>query len=1095
MTTTKKINQVLFSIFLFILSICLTLCSVISIKDIAYAEDMASPQQITVTNGDFNSSSTTALQSTPSGWTKSGSSTGKNGVINVSENSFSSRASSYALSSTENPGKPYTIQDIELDNHIMMINAKSKATTSESNHLGYVSSTIALKAYSYYKISVWTLTQENAVASIYVSGLGDDVENASFERYSTNVWTEYRFYIATGIDSKNATIELWLGSKTKDSLNAVFFDHITVNQISNNFFYDEAEKYLNSEYDSNRDNLLKRINIIDLREPSLNLITNPNFETGNFDGWKVVNYLPKGADAKIVSIQNRASMESLGLEYLGSSYSAKNNYALTLYSTGKDLVNVGYESTSFNVLPYETYKITVWAKVSSSFSGKAHLTLKEGNAVSNFYGEDYNDFYTPVEKTVEISSNTKNNLTNDYTPYYFYVKGHNLFETNFTLQLWLGNGENGATGCVVFDDISFEKISWEQYNSADTTNATKVELSTVTGSPSVANGTFNNADSLEKDFVYPVTPSDWTRETEDNTKSVYGIINTYSPYYEANKSNYGNAVNPQNPTNSALSVDKDVNNVLMLYNKNDTYQSVTSNALTTTKDSYQRVSFDYKTVQQEASRNLLNVYILDNDNNVLFADENLFSSDWTTYTLLIKSNTYASSLKLKLSLGNAQNLVRGYLYVDNVKFETDSSMTDELYKDYVNAHKTLDFSITNFNFISNEQKHGMYTPFRYEQALEVGENIDETNPVAYGGIINGKDNIYGIENSKNNDNALKYMPAFITNSTSRYTLTSKESLTLEADKYYKISVDAYTRFSGNTEQSDKKDDEKLKYGAIFSLKGIDKQFDAIISNDTWTTYTIYAQVSNQTSVNLRFGIFNESPEIQGQAFFDNFKLETIEKNEYDQGISKVETDKTILSITNSDTKTDDEDNSPNDNNNNTDNSMIWYLIPSAILFVALVIALCGYFMKKVTIKKWERKKMAEYDRNTTLHRDVIRHEAEKIRDSKVKELEAQIADVQAEIERIEQVHKDNLKQNRKTSDKGITRAEERDFKAYAQRHTKLENQVEMLKAKIDSLNMPEYLLSIQRNLMLEKVRKEREEKERQNKLKKEQKRAEKNNKK
>ena len=44
----------------------------------------------------------------------------------------------------------------------------------------------------------------------------------------------------------------------------------------------------------------------------------------------------------------------------------------------------------------------------------------------------------------------------------------------------------------------------------------------------------------------------------------------------------------------------------------------------------------------------------------------------------------------------------------------------------------------------------------------------------------------------------------------------------------------------------------------------------------------------------------------------------------------------------------------------------------------------------------------------------------------------------------------------------------------------------MLKGKIDALNMPEYLLGVQRNLTIEKIRKEREEKEKQAKLKKQQ---------
>ena len=1086
MTKTQKSNRIKLSIFLIFVAICtMFVAQIPNLKGKVVAEQMAS-NEISITNSDFDYSTTTSLQSTPNGWSKTGSSSGVSGVICVDEESFSKRASSYALTSTQNPNKPYTIQSVPLDDYVLMINAKESTDKTESpNHLGYKSNDISLESYSYYKLSIWTLTQNNAKASIYVSGLSQETQNTSFEEYTTGVWTEYRFYIATGIDEETINIELWLGSQTKDSLNAVFFDHITMSQISGNYFYDEAEKYLSMPQED-QDIYLARKNIIDLRDYETSLIENADFETSTLNGWKVVDYMTKGSDAKIVSVNNRASMESLGIEYLGSDLSAQNNYALVLYSTGKDKVSLGYESSSFKVQPYETYKITVWAKLSSDFSGKASIVLSEGNDVSNFYGEEYSDFYTPVSETLSISSNTTNSLTNNYTPYFIYVKGHELFETSFTIQLWLGTEDEGATGSVIFDNISFEKISWEQFENAEDSNSISLSPTTLSGDLSVANGTFNSAEDLQKDFTYPVTPSDWTHSAENTNKSMYGIINTYSPIYEANKNLFGNARNPKNPSSSAGDVSSDVNNMLMLYNMENTYQSVTSAELTTTKETYQKITFDYKTVIQTLNNQLMNVYVTDSDGNILYSDEGIYSSNWAQYSLVIRSTSYSSTIKLVIALGSENNPVSGYLYVDNVRFENDDTMTDDLYQDYVESHKTLDFSITNFNFISSEQKYGMYTPYRYEQKLEAGEQSTNGNDIAYGGIIDGRDNIYGIENSENNTEALKYMPAFKADTKATYTLVSKETLTLETEKYYKFSFEVFTRFFGDTEQTDKEEDEKLDYGAIFSLNGIDKSFSPIVSNDAWTTYTMYVEVSNETSVNLRFGILNESEEIQGQAFFDNFVFETIEEEEYNQAIERSKEDATILAVLKTDTEAEEEDTTEPEENEN-DPSTLLYLIPSLILFVALVIALVAYYMKKVTIKKWERKKASEYDRNSTLYRDVIRREAEQIRDKKVKELEAQISTIKEKIASIEEIHKNNLKQQRETSGNEITKAVERDFKAYAKQHTKLENEIEAIKSKIDSLNMPEYLLSVQRTITLEKIRKEKEAKEAEIKKQKEQK--------
>ncbi len=1085
-TANKKFRYLSIIIISLILAICLIFYPSVN-NGFALAEDMASTE-ITITNSDFDSSSTASLQSTPNGWSRVGSSSGTNGVISVNPDTFSNRASSYALTNSQNPSKPYTQSGHELDNHILMINSKSETNSNESNHLGYESNDITLSAYSYYRFSIWTLTQTNARASIYIDGLGDDVENTSFESYTTNGWTEYRFYIATGINEETITLQLWLGTKTSDSTNAVFFDHITARQLSGNYFYDEAGQYVGTD-----NVVLNRTNIIDLRDTLDGMIENADFELGNFSGWTVENYLPIGGDAKIVSIQNRASMESLGLDYIGSSLSAQNKYALVMYSTTNDAVTVEYESTSFEVLPYETYKITIWAKVSDDFNGTAYVTLREGTDVSNFYGEDYSeDFYTPVEQAVSITSNTTNTLTNDYTPYYIYVKGHDLYKTSFSLVLGFGNSEAGATGCVIFDDITFESISHEQFDSASTTNSISVEPSILTGSPTVENGTFNSADTLDKNFEYPVKPTSWTSQTENDTSSMYGIVNTYSPLYEENRATYGNARNPGNPSTTNLGTNSDVNNVLMLYNYQETYQSVTSADISTTANSYQLLSFDYKTVAQSLNNALLSVYITDSDGNILYADEGISSSEWTNYSVMINTDTYTTTLRLMLALGTEDAPVTGYLYVDNVRFETSNLVTDDTYEDYANSHNTLDFSLTNFGFVSNETVNGIHTPYMYEQSLEDGEDATQGNTVAYGGMINAEDNIFRITHSNSNDTNETYMPAFISNSIARYTLTGKESLTLSADTYYKISIDVYTRFTGDTLQEGVEEDEKLKFGAIFGLVGMDRNFEEIVSNDEWTTYTIYVTVNEDTSIQLQFGILSESAKIQGQAFFDNLTLETIEQSEYDHAVERYADDDTVLLLTTEDTTTEDNGDNNTGNDDNQTDGLIWYVIPTAILFIALVIALCAYFMKKVTIKKWERKKASEYDRESTLYRDVVRREAEQIRDAKIKEYQDKIDEIKSELTRIEEVHQEILKKQRTTSgQQEITKAMERDFKAYASKHTKLENQIEALNAKIESFKLPEYLISIQRGIIIEKVKKEKQEKERKIKEQKAQKKAEK----
>lgn len=1059
MTKTKNVNKLLLAMLVIFMAISVVFSfPVLSRQATVKAAVEMNSDNVTITNGDFSSSSSTALQSTPSGWSKLSDSQGKSGIINVKDTNFSNRYTSYALQSTQNPGKAYTSTTNKLDDHVLMINAKSSKDSNDKNNQGYESSAISLSAYSYYKLSLWAYTQGNSFASIYLDGLTD--EKQSFEQFQTNGWTEYRFYIATGAESKNLKIQLWLGTESVESYDAVFFDHVTMNQISENYFADEA--VANST-----------VKVTDLRDYTTSLITNANFETGTKEGWTIDGYLPLKGSAQVVNINTPAGMESLGLNYAGSNLSQNNNYSLVLYS--KEGSHFAYQSTSFEIKPYECYKVTVSAKV-VDFTGSASIMLCEGEDILNFYPTLDEDFYTPLTSSVSISTtNSTSKASNGYTTYSLYVKGHELYSSSVYLKLVYGTEEADAKGAIVFDDVRFEKISSKTMEDSTDSNTAKLELTTITSKPEFDNGTFNYAEVVEKDYKFPIKPSSWTYETSDEDNTTYGIVNTHSKYYDAQKVNYGNAKNPENPSSTAVSINSDVNNVLMLWNKSNAYQSVTSTSFSTASNSYQKITFDYKTVRLSESTKLMNVYILDSDNNVLYADEGISSSNWATYTAYIKTNDHTHSLKLKISLGKENDENVGYLYVDNVKFETDSNMTDESYEAYADIHKTLDFQVGSFNLISTETVNGVYTPFRYTQTLEKGTQTTSGNPIAFGGVINGEDNSFGITNSENNENALKYMPVIRVNGEATYALKSKDAYSLTADSYYKFSIDIQTRMFGNLEQEGVAEDKKAKFGAAFEVTGLNSSFTEVISNNEWTTYTIFVKATEATEANLKLSLVSESNEIYGLVFFDNFKFETTTESEYDKAVTMQESNKLIKAVATSvEEEVEDSTDTETDKDTNWTTTLI-YAIPSLILAVALILAVVAYFMKKIKIKKWERKKLAEYDREKTVHRDLIRNEAEKQRDDEIAKVRKEIEEINTEISRIEEINKQRLKEQKRSAE-GVTRKTEKEFKAYAQRRTKLVSNVEALEQKIENMNTPEYLLSIQRKIISAKVKQEKEAK-------------------
>ena len=156
---------------------------------------------------------------------------------------------------------------------------------------------------------------------------------------------------------------------------------------------------------------------------------------------------------------------------------------------------------------------------------------------------------------------------------------------------------------------------------------------------------------------------------------------------------------------------------------------------------------------------------------------------------------------------------------------------------------------------------------------------------------------------------------------------------------------------------------------------------------------------------------------------------------------------------------------------------LWYAIPTAILAVSLILAIIAYLMKKVKIKKWEKRRINQYDRERTVHRDVIRAEAETRRNAQVKELNEQIKHCEEEIAKIDDIRSKRQGTRRSENLGKITRSAEREFKQFAKRRTAIENRIIMLNKQIDNMNTAEYLLSVQHKIAVEKARAEREARE------------------
>ncbi|MBE7082896.1 MAG: hypothetical protein E7378_04435 [Clostridiales bacterium] len=1051
---TKKLLCAVFSIMA--LCLCFSFGVFLNVKP-AFA---ASTAVSGLTNLDFayngNSSS---LYQNPTGWTKGPDNNATSGTINL--NDYENE--SFNLSVDQVPKK------IEgLDDYVLMINSKNDKDTLPKSQYYKRSSDISLSAYSSYKIKVYTKVLSGANASIYVTGLDQEVAFEQIDYQDAREWTDYTFYISTGYKAQSVNLELWLGSKPANtSTGAVFFDNVEVSQISQNEISDVPSDPVDAQN--------ARFKVVDLDESTLVEGINANFETNSLADWTRINELKVGSYAKILNLNALEIAQHEGIsKYEGfnksnnTDLSKNNTSAFVMYTLDDATGAIGYKSKDLTLAMHDIVKISANAKVSSPLSGNAFFKFVEKDV------KDFNDqtikAIAPVSKEISISSNKSNALTNNYTTYTFYVKGRNLYPTTYNLELWLGSTSAEASGVVAFDNIRIENVSYNDYTSASTSDAVvKVELETSPNSYTITNSAFNDVKKLEKDLTYPLDPIGWAHTASDADDVYYGVVNTNSTVYDANKNQFGNFANPGNPQGFGSTL-TDTNNILLMHNFNEAYQSVTSSSFKVSENSYYKLSFAYNF---GISTDNFNVSISDDANNIIYSntldkDDELMHQKWLTYTVYINTKSYSNTLSLTLSLGNEADPVSALVYIDNVIL-TKEELSEQAYAEIAEHNNVLDFQEGNFNLV-DDGKDGLFTALRYTGNLDAGQQSGgNALDVAFGGIIDGKDeeDAYNVTNSTTENRALTYMMMIQTMDQATYSLTAKDGLSLSADSYYKFTIDIQTQGINAPEQN-----QNNKFGAVFALKGLEEKWEGIVSNQEWKTYTIYVATTEAKTINLQFALVSLDQSSSGIAFFDNYTFTKIEKEEYLDQLNNKDNAYNLF-IGNTDTKEDDSDNTTSTANMN----YLWVAIPSILLVVALILALVAHFMKKVKIKKWEKRKINDYDRENVVARDMIRMEAETQRNNEIATLNERIKEMKAELEHIDEVHKEQVKATRTNRAQGVSKSTEREFKQYAKLRTAIENRIISYEKEIASMNTAEYLLSIQHKLMIEKAKKERIAKE------------------
>lgn len=1078
----------------------------------AYADYSTSYEEaVTLTNSSFTQGSIASSSNTLTGWTAIETYSKAAGMIVDVGTGVSTDPDAENATFAKYQQTTYHLETNPMasgsDTRILMINSKTSST--QSNVLaqkGYRSNTISLDANSYYRFSVAVKTatngDESVNASVYVSGLkdldGQDVQ-LGYENITNSIWKEYYIFVATGNASQSVTMDLYLGSANgQSSYGAVFFDEVNVTRLSQNAFFDSCYDYGYEDADNtsfSTDSTRFLVSGLQAAQPVIDT-TGYNFDFEDAiesdtntlgDAWSVVS--KSNGHAIIADIKNMqvSDFRSLtGYDYVGTDLSYGNTQALILYTRNNSGVTSGYvgvKSKDIEINAHEIYKISLKVKVSEITSGSFYLKVAENDKIYTLYPQIISDdssadnyYALQSEKTSGISSNTTDNFTNDYKTISFYVKGHSLYNTSVNVELWLGDQETAAQGCVVVDDIVLEYSDYSSFSSA----SDKLELKSFTSSPSsITNGYFNSTEDADQSGLYPVKASGWTTEIESEKNNVSGVLYLYDQdTYNAMYSSYNWAgIYPGMPRTSNVT---SPNNVYMMYNKTNSYQSITSSSYTLSSNNYYKLAFDYFTQDfSDVNSAKLKLEVTDENGIVLYSKSNISTNTvWRNMEIYFHtSETVSHNVTVKVYLGESDNKCGGLAYLDNFIFST--STEDE----FAVATNKADLNDYYLNLNAESLSRDITSSPAYNLAVDkiYDSTTTDSSSCALGGAVSGQDNPYMEINRDLQLEEGNYL-ALHTQIASKATLTSVYSLSLEAGKYYKLTFDLATIFN------EIEDDSELKYGASVGLKGFDST-SYLVTNNELKSYTVYFKCDTATSSAIVFTLDSDCQATLGTALLTNIDFASVEENEYNNAQLLNSYNKSTFTVKQT-ADADEEEEEQEDEEESTDNSTnsssnTWLLVPSIITAVAVVAGVIGWAFRHVKIKKIEKIKKESYDRKLSVNHDAILQEAQKRRDKEIERLNAAKKALQEEGVQLENEHKEILKAKQVESNGKLTKDMEKAFKTFNSQKHAINERINILNEKIENCSTAEYLLGIERKILAEqedkfaKEKKERKLREKQ----------------
>lgn len=1042
----NKFTKIIFPIICLVIFACTPLCFALSSKVEKVSAATSDVVEVSISNKDFDSSSSSSLQSSPSGWNKIGQSENmKMGIISVDETDFSNNKNTYGLEIGQNPGRGGTVAS---DKHILMINAQKNYSIAGFES----SSSTSLDANSFYVVAINTKTTASSFASLYIDGLVDEYDATnSFSEVNFQQWTKNYFFIRTGATKKDVKIQMYLGSKNTPSTSVVFFDNIEFFKTSESSY----ENLLNQQVDANSTRPLatktyREINLVDDYVDITSKISNANF---NNPSVSVLSPISDTA-AKFVDVRDNSKYSNL---------SSNNSFAFSIKNEQKSYSC--YELKDIVIPAYGVYAISVDAKIIESISSSnATLKIVESDEIKDDYPS-----YEPKSAELTISSST-NAVKNDFNTYTFFIQGNGLKETKFSLQVSIGTKDSKATGEIALDDLKFFSMTSKDFDGASGSFQKALELNLSSASPLVSNGHFNNYtvetpvrfDAGNPVFSFPYGVKSWTNEVDPNVSKddvAFGIINTKSSFYNATE--IGTA-NPQNPDFNIVDPDShetnaNSNNILMFKNLASTYQSASLSSLSLDSSSVYELTFDCKT---ELNAGALSFSVISDSKTISKFSQINTNGDWKKYKIAIRTNVASSSIGVKFDFGTKEQNAIGFGFVDNVRL-VKKTMTDEQFLALENQTNTkiVDFKNGNWKIVSDTQNtFGVWELLTSSSSLCDG---------AFAGVISAKENAFGVV-GKNEDNNM-----LIVSNTEKGTssITTKNDFHFTKDKFYKISLNILTQ---RIETLTSEDGEELTYGASLKLSEFDTTLKNIVTNGEFKTYTFLLKATEDSDQGLTLRVSSPTSQTLGTAIVDNLVVTELDQAEYDEAVALKESkNQTNVAVVETQSTTDSDDNTDDSQDSNTlSNKEIWLLVPSIIFGVAVIGAILAFTLRHIKIKKFEKATQATYNRKSSLEREKAKIEAKKNIDKQIAEQVELQKIVENELSSLEENYQKDLQEFRSRGNSKSNKME-KEFKAYMNEKSKLDATLNSIKEKIKQLENPELLVLEEKKIYL-KYQKEQE---------------------